>query len=49
MEGMEQLTGFVSSVGFPIAMAVWLMVRFDKTLGAINETLIRICEKIDLK
>lgn len=36
---MEELINFVSQVGFPIATALFLMLRMDKTIKANTEAL----------
>lgn len=52
---MEEIVGLVSSVGFPAAIAIFLLIRFDgiiKSLAISQQKLIsavdKLCNKIDL-
>jgi len=40
-------TQFISSVGFPIFVAVWMLLRSDKLQQQTNDTLIKLTEVID--
>lgn len=50
------LKDLVQSIGFPIFVAVYLLVEFKKTIGKLEETiakntevLAKICEKMDIR
>jgi len=37
----------VSQVGFPIAVAAWLLVKLDDRLGAFEKTAVAICQRLE--
>lgn len=37
----------ISSVGFPIFVALWFMFRLEKIITNNTAALIRVCEKLD--
>ena len=37
----------VSQVGFPIAVAGWLLIRLDDRLGAFEKTAVAICQRLE--
>jgi len=36
---IKDVIAFIQSVGFPIFVAVYVLIRLEKTLGSINQTL----------
>lgn len=51
----DGLKDFIASVGFPIAVAVYLLVSFRKTLNNLadlikknNEIIARLCDKLGI-
>ena len=38
---------FISQVGFPIAVSVWLLCRLDDRLGAFEKTAVAICQRLE--
>jgi hypothetical protein len=36
---IKDIITFIQSIGFPIFVAVYVLIRLEKTLGQINETL----------
>ena len=47
METLEAITNFISGVGFPIAVAVYSLVRLEKAMKANTEVLTKLYERID--
>lgn len=47
--GIDIFDKFISTIGFPIAVAVYLLVRIDPLLRAMNENLIKLTTLIDEK
>ena len=47
MEILESITNFISGVGFPIAVAVYSLVRLEKAMKANTEVLTKLYERID--
>ena len=41
------IPGLIQSVGFPIVIALFFMLRLDKTLQAIDRSLVKLCERLD--
>lgn len=41
---MESIFELIGNVGFPIAVAVFLLVRIEKKLDDVNKTLINMLE-----
>jgi len=44
---MEQWTQFISSVGFPIFVSVFLLVRIEPTLKRITEVMTKILQHME--
>lgn len=38
-DNVQLLTGFISSVGFPIAVSIFALVKMDKTMQTINKSI----------
>lgn len=36
---MEEITGLISNLGFPMALCVYLLVRFEKKIDSLNESI----------
>ena len=45
---MEDVMTIISNVGFPIAIATYIIVVMNKTLSESNELLTKLVEKIDI-
>lgn len=43
---MEEWASFIGNVGFPVFMTVYLLVRLDKTIGKMMETLEELKQQI---
>lgn len=43
---MEDWINFISNVGFPIFITIYLLIRLEKILNKITETLLEIRKKI---
>ncbi|MBB6218714.1 hypothetical protein HNQ80_004889 [Anaerosolibacter carboniphilus] len=43
---MEILNEFVSTLGFPIAVTVFLLIRIEKKLDELNKTLLLVVEAL---
>ena len=43
------IADFISRVGFPIFVAVWLLIYTDKTLKSLTESLNRLADLIEAK
>ena len=43
---MEVWINLVQSVGFPVVVTIFLLVRFEKSLNNIDKSLIKICERL---
>jgi len=41
------IPGLIQSVGFPIAITLFLLVRLDKTLQGIDRSLVKLAERLD--
>lgn len=37
----------ISQVGFPIAVAAWLLVKLDDRLAAFEKTAVAICQRLE--
>ena len=37
----------ISQVGFPIAVAAWLLIRLDDRLGAFEKTAVSIAQRLE--
>ena len=46
MENLELLLQAISTVGFPIGMATYTIVKMDRSINAMNDTLIKLSELI---
>ena len=44
---MEDIVTIISNVGFPIAIATYIIIVMNKTLTESNELLTRLVEKLD--
>ena len=44
---MENIITLISNVGFPIAIATYVIVVLNKTLGEINQVLTKLVEKME--
>lgn len=42
----EEITQLISTVGFPIAVTVWFMIRTEKVISSNTEALFQIKEVI---
>lgn len=49
MEGeiITQITNFIGNYGFPIALCIYMMVRFDKTLNQLDDRFVTMATRID--
>ncbi|MBO8159068.1 YvrJ family protein [Thermosyntropha sp.] len=45
---MEEMLGIIGNVGFPIAVAVYLLVRIENKLNSLTEAIIQLREAIIL-
>ncbi len=45
---MGPIFELIGNVGFPIAVAVFLLVRIEKKLDDVNKTLINMLERINV-
>lgn len=45
---MDQIIQLISTVGFPIAITVFVMLRLDKSLKAMEEALKELIIKFDV-
>ena len=45
---MEEIIALISNVGFPIAIASYVIVVLNKTIKENNDILAKIVEKIDV-
>jgi len=43
------IPSLIQSVGFPIAITLFLLLRLDKSLQSIDRTLVKLCERLDGK
>ena len=43
----QQLITVIGSLGFPIAMCIFLMVKFDKTLENLNDRILSLSVRLD--
>lgn len=41
---MEELAKMVGNLGFPIAVASFLLIRIEKQLNQLNQTMLKIIE-----
>ncbi len=44
---MEELTKFISQVGFPIAVATYMLVRMEKKIGKLTEVIADLKKALD--
>ena len=44
---MENVVNLISNVGFPVAIATYIIVVMNKTLSENKEVLTRLVEKLD--
>ena len=47
METLEAITTFISGVGFPIAVAVYSLVRLEKSMRENTAILTKLYERMD--
>jgi len=45
---MKELVTLLQNVGFPIAVAIYLLWRYDKRLEEMTEVLNKICTKMEV-
>lgn len=45
----EWILESIANLGFPIFMCVFLILKFDKTVNKLEDTVNRLIEKLDLK
>lgn len=43
---MEQLSSLIENLGFPIVLSVYLLIRFEKKIDKLNETIIKLDNSI---
>lgn len=48
-ETVDLITRFIGNLGFPIFVAVWLLLRTDKLLRALTVSVDKLCDCIDTK
>ncbi|MFZ5965558.1 MAG: YvrJ family protein [Bacillota bacterium] len=41
---MEELAKMIGNLGFPIAVASFLLIRIEKQLNQLNQTMLKIIE-----
>lgn len=46
MEDMNSLTGFIANVGFPIAVAAYLLIRIESKLAGLTQAIAELRECI---
>lgn len=46
---LEPIGKFISTIGFPVAVAMYLLMRIEPILRAMNENLIKLTALIDHK
>lgn len=44
----EEIASFISQVGFPIFVAIFVLVKLNRVLSRINKTLIKICDLLEI-
>lgn len=44
---LSELSAFITSVGFPIAVAIWLLVRGDKTTRSNTNAINNLANVVD--
>lgn len=45
---MDDLSQFISTVGFPIAVAAYLLIRMETTIKSLTESVQRLTQLIEL-
>lgn len=43
----QQLISIIGSLGFPVAMCIFLIVKFDKTLENLNDRILSLSVRLD--
>lgn len=46
---LDKIGRFISNVGFPIAIALFLLLRVDPAVRELNESLIRLTAVIEMR
>ena len=49
---MDEVINLVSNVGFPVAITIYLLVKFDRTIGSLvksQEIMVKTMERIYAK
>ena len=44
---MEDFVSLISNLGFPIAVTAYLLVRFEKKLDTLNESILKLNNNIE--
>lgn len=44
---MEDIMNLISNLGFPIAVTAYLLVRFEKKLDTLNESILKLSSNIE--
>lgn len=47
MENLDAITNFITGVGFPIAVAIYSLVRLEKAMKENTTILTKLYERID--
>lgn len=43
----QQIISIIGSLGFPVAMCIFLIVKFDKTLENLNDRILSLSVRLD--
>lgn len=43
---MEQILSMIESLGFPIVLSMYLLLRFEKKIDSLNATIMQLNESI---
>ena len=43
---MEQIFSMIESLGFPIVLSMYLLLRFEKKIDSLNATIMQLSESI---
>ena len=44
---VDQIITIIGSLGFPIAMCIFLMLKFDKTLTTLDDRILSLSVRLD--
>lgn len=44
---MEDIINLISNLGFPIAVTAYLLVRFEKKLDTLNDSILKLSSNIE--